>query len=122
MTQQNHPEDALYEAGARSGYYEIVGASYTPATESQPAAATIDLSTVDQTGCLLTHNYGTAETVLKWDTEMPGEVLMGTSDDVLEAIHGITGGSMGPVDLFTGFQFKMTAGPSDDKREAVIPE
>lgn len=77
MADTIHPEDALSNAGASDGYYEIVGASYTPADAASgaPATATIDLSTVDQTGCLLTHNYATGETTLKWDTEPgPGHV------------------------------------------------
>lgn len=102
-----HPEEALFIAGASDQYYEISGASYTPATEHQPAVATIDLSTADQTGCLLKHIYSTGETTLRWDTEFPGEILMGVADDVVTAINDITRETKTPVELFTGFQAAM---------------
>lgn len=110
---QIHPEEALFNAGAGDGYYEIVGASYTPAdaVAGSPAAATIDLSTVDQTGCLLTHDYATGETTLKWDTESPLDPDMyGTADDVQVAIEDITRGQLDHRALFEAFQVQMTAG------------
>jgi hypothetical protein len=108
-----HPEDALFEAGASSAYYEIVGASYAPADAAAgaPATATIDLSTVDQTGCLLTHNYGTGETTLKWDKEDPlGPDMFGTADDIDVAIEDITRGQLDHQALFAAFQAQVTAG------------
>jgi hypothetical protein len=104
-----HPEDALFNAGASNGYYEIVGASYTPGGGTTAASATIDLSTVDQTGCLLTHDYGTAETTLKWDSDF-GEQLWGSADDVQTAIEDITHGRMNHQALFAAFQAAMTTG------------
>lgn len=105
---QIHPETALYDAGASGGYYsEVVGASYTPADPASgtPATATIDLSTPDHTGCLLTHNYATSETTLKWDTEDPlGPDLYGTADDVDVAIEDITRGRSTRLELFEAFQ------------------
>ena len=103
-----HPEDALFNAGAYDQYYEIVGASYTPATKSKPATATIDLSTVDQSGCLLSHDYGTSKTTLHWDTDHPKDKTLGSQDDVLVAVHDITRESMSPSELFDAFQAQMT--------------
>jgi hypothetical protein len=108
---QIHPEDALYDAGAKDGFYQIVGASYAPADDaaSTPATATIDLSTPDQTGCLLTHNYATGETTLKWDKEDPlGPDMYGTADDVDVAIEDITRGRCDHRELFEAFQTQMT--------------
>jgi hypothetical protein len=110
---QIHTEDALFDAGASSAFYEIVGASYSPAdaVTGTPATATIDLSTVDHTGCLLTHNYATGETTLKWDTEDPlGPDMFGTADDVQVAIEDITRGQLDHRALFKAFRAKMTAG------------
>lgn len=107
-----HPESALYDAGASDGYYEIVGASYSPADPAAgtPATATIDLSTPDHTGCLLTHNYATGETALKWDTEDPlGPEIFGTADDVDVAIEDITRGRSSRLGLFEAFQALITA-------------
>jgi hypothetical protein len=114
-----HPEDALYEAGAKDGYYQIVGASYllADAAAGTPATATIDLSTPDQTGCLLTHNYATGETTLKWDKEDPlGPDMFGTADDVDVAIEDITRGRMDHRALFEAFQAQMTAAGQDTDR------
>ncbi len=44
MAEITHPEDALFNAGASYGYYEIVGASSAPAEE---AAGTLETSTID---------------------------------------------------------------------------
>ncbi|MCB5280552.1 hypothetical protein [Arthrobacter sp. ES1] len=109
---QIHPEDALSEAGASSGYYEVVGASYSPADNAAgtPATATIDLSTVDHTGCLLTHNYATGETTLKWDSEPLDREMYGTADDVDVAIEDITRGQLDHSALFEAFQTQMGAG------------
>jgi hypothetical protein len=106
-----HPEDALFNAGASDQYYEIVGASYTPAdaVAGTPSTASIDLSTVDQTGCLLTHNYATGETALKWDKEDPlGPDMFGTADDVDVAIEDITRGQLDHRALFEAFRAQMT--------------
>lgn len=107
-----HPEDALSDAGASDGYYEILGASYAasdPATGT-PATATIDLSTEDQTGCLLTHDYATGKTTLKWDTENPfGPAMYGTDDDVQVAVEDITHGQLDHRALFDAFQMHMTS-------------
>lgn len=102
MTPKMHPEEALYQAGASDGYYEVVGAKYTPETNT----ATIDLSTPEQTGCLLTHNYLTGETILEWDAELlsPGADRRGTADDMREAIGGITRWQSTDVQLFTAFR------------------
>ena len=102
-----HPEDALFNAGASDGYFEIVGASYTPGDGTTAASATIDLSTVDQTGCPITHNYGTAETTLKCDSDL-GEQLQGSTDDVQMAIEDITRGRMDHQALLAAFQDAMT--------------
>lgn len=101
-----HAEQALYQAGADDGYYEIVGARYTPAdpASGEPATASIDLSTVDQTGCLLTHDYATGKTTLKWD----GEDLYGNDEDIAIAIEDITHGGLGHQELFNAFQEQMT--------------
>ncbi|MET3172894.1 UNVERIFIED_ORG: hypothetical protein ABIB52_000722 [Arthrobacter sp. UYCu721] len=104
-----HAEDALFNAGASDGYYEIVGASYTPGDGTTGGSATIDLSTMDRTGCLLTHDYGTRETVLKWDSD-GGEELYGSADDVQTAIEDITRGQLDHRALFEAFQIQMTAG------------
>jgi uncharacterized protein YjbK len=117
MADTIHPEDALSNAGASDGYYEIVGASYTPADAASgaPATATIDLSTVDQTGCLLTHNYATGETTLKWDTEPLDPDMFGTADDVEVAIEDITRGQLDHQALFEAFQIEMAAGGAPQK-------
>jgi hypothetical protein len=109
---QIHPEDALYDAGAKDGYYQIVGASFAPADAAagKPATATVDLSTPDHTGCLLTHNYATGETTLKWDTEPLDPEMYGTADDVDVAIEDITRGRLEHRALFEAFQAQMTAG------------
>lgn len=111
MVQTMHPEDALFEAGACSAFYEIVEAGYAPSDPATgtPATATIDLSTVDQTGCLLTHDYSTGETTLKWDSE-PGQNLMGSADDVQTAVEDITRGRLDRKALFAAFQTLMTVG------------
>lgn len=111
MVETMHPEDALWEAGASDGYYEIVGASYAPSDPATgtPATATIDLSTADRTGCLLTHDYSTGETVLKWDSNS-GENLYGTADDVQTAVEDITRCALDPKALFDAFQSLMTTG------------
>ena len=114
-----HPEDALSDAGASNGYYEIVGASYAPADAAAgtPATATIDLSTVDQTGCLLTHNYATGETTLKWDSDSPLDAAMfGTGDDVDVAIEDITRGRATRQELFEAFQSLILAAGQDTDR------
>lgn len=103
-----HPEQALFQAGASDGHcYEIVGASYESAdrADGSPEAATIDLGTADQTGCLLTHDYGTGATALKWD----GGELYGTDEDVQTAIEDITGGRLNHQALFAAFRLQMTA-------------
>lgn len=102
-----HPEEALYQAGADNGNYEVVGASYSPETNT----ATINLSTPDLTGCLLTHNYLTGETILEWDAELlnPGADLRGTADDVREAIGDITRWQSTDVQLFGAFRDLMRA-------------
>lgn len=104
-----HPEDALFKAGASDGYYEIVGAGYTPATGDSTETAAIDLSTVDHTGCLLTHDYGTGKTTLKWDTDF-GEGLYGDAEDVRVVIEDITREPMRPRELFAAFREAVTAG------------
>lgn len=111
MVQTMHPEDALFEAGACSAFYEIVGASYEPSDPStgMPATATIDLSTVDRTGCLLTHDYSTGQTTLKWDSGL-GESLMGSADDIRAAVEDITRGRLNNRELFAAFQSLMTTG------------
>jgi hypothetical protein len=112
---QIHTEDALFDAGASSAFYEIVGASYSPAdaVTGTPATATIDLSTADHTGCLLTHNYATGETALKWDTEDPlGPDMFGTADDVDVAIEDITRGRSNRLELFEAFQALILAASS----------
>lgn len=103
-----HPEDALFNAGASNGYYEIVGASYTPGHGTTASTATIDLSTMDRTGCLLTHDYSTGETVLKWDSDL-GEELYGSADDVQTAVEDITRGTLDHQALFAAFQANMAA-------------
>lgn len=115
MEQTMHPEDALLEAGAGNGFYEIVGASYAPndPATGTPATATIDLSTADRTGCLLTHDYSTGETTLKWDSETGGN-LMGTFDDVQTAVEDIMRGLLDHTALFAAFQTLMTVGPIRD--------
>ncbi|MFJ2662553.1 hypothetical protein [Arthrobacter koreensis] len=98
-----HPEHALFLAGASNGHcYEIVGASYTPADPAAgvPETATIDLSTPDHTGGLLTHDYGTGNTTLKWDT--PGD-LYGNDGDVDVAVEDITRGALDVQELFAAF-------------------
>jgi hypothetical protein len=114
---QIHTEDALFDAGASSAFYEIVGASYSPADAAAgkpaTATATIDLSTVDHTGCLLTHNYATGETALKWDKEDPlGPDMFGTADDVDVAIEDITRGRSNRLELFEAFQALILAASS----------
>ena len=111
MVETMHPEDALWEAGASDGYYEIVGASYAPSDPATgtPATATIDLSTVDRTGCLLAHDYSTGVTTLKWDSDAQ-ENLYGTSDDVQTALEDITRGALDSKALFDAFQGLMTTG------------
>jgi hypothetical protein len=111
MGETMHPEDALWEAGASDGYYEIVGASYTPSDPATgtPATATIDLSTADQTGCLLKHDYSSGQTTLKWDSDQ-GENLYGTADDVRTAVEDITHGALDSKTLFDAFQGLMTTG------------
>jgi hypothetical protein len=111
MVETMHPEDALSDAGVSDGYYEIVGASYAPSdpTAGAPATATIDLSTVDRTGCLLTHDYSTGETTLKWDSDL-GENLYGSADDVQTAVEDITRGLLDHRALFNAFQGLMTVG------------
>ena len=111
MVETMHPEDALWEAGASDGYYEIVGASYAPSDPATgtPATATIDLSTVDRTGCLLTHDYSTGITTLKWDSDAQ-ENLYGTPDDVQTAVEDITRGALDSRALFDAFQGLMTTG------------
>lgn len=102
-----HPEQALFEAGASNGHcYEIVGASYTPADPAAgtPETATIDLSTPDHTGGLLTHDYLTGNTTLKWDA--PGD-LYGTDEDVDVAVEDITRGRLDAQELFAAFLEKM---------------
>ncbi|ALE93767.1 hypothetical protein AOC05_17900 [Arthrobacter alpinus] len=64
---------------------------------------------MDQTGCLLTHDYSTSETTLKWDTELFDPDRYGTADDVQTAIEGITGGRLDHRALFAAFQVQMTA-------------
>ncbi|MGY4541180.1 hypothetical protein ACVWY0_001089 [Arthrobacter sp. UYNi723] len=107
-----HPEDALFNAGTSDGYYEIVGASYTPGDGTTASTVTIDLSTMDRTGCLLTHDYSTGETVLKWDTEPMDPDLYGSADDVQTAVEDITRGRLDHGALFESFQAQMTAGGS----------
>lgn len=101
-----HPEQALFQAGASEGHcYEIVGASYTPADAGGTReTATIDLSTPDHTGGLLTHDYVTGETTLKWDGE---DNLFGTEDDVRTAVEDITRGRLDAQELFAAFQEQM---------------
>lgn len=102
-----HPEQALFQAGASDGHcYEIVGASYGSPAAGQPETATIDLSTPDQTGCLLTHDYGTGATTLKWDG---GGELYGTEEDVQTAVEDITGGRLNHQALFIAFRMQMTS-------------
>lgn len=110
MTATIHPEDALFNAGASGGYYEIVGAGYTPSDTDAgtPAVSTIDLSTMDQTGCLLTHNHETGETTLKWDAEPLGQHLYGTADDIQTAVEDITRGQLDHQALFEAFRAHMT--------------
>lgn len=110
------PEDALYDAGATDGYYQVKGAGYVPADAASgtPAAATIDLNTPDDTGCLITHNYATGETTLKWDKADPlGPDMFGTADDVDVAIEDITRGRSTRLELFEAFQSLVTASSSD---------
>lgn len=111
MAKPVHPEEALFHAGASDGYYEIVGASYAPGANPGSGMAMIDLSTVDQTGCLLKHDYCTGETTLKWDSDF-GENLMGSADDVQTAIEDITHGAMDHRALFAAFQLHMSLGNS----------
>jgi hypothetical protein len=113
-----HPESALFNAGASDGHYEIVGASYAPADSAAgtPASATIDLSTPDHTGCLLTHNYATGETTLKWDTEPMDPEMFGTAEDVQVAIEDITRGQLDHRALFEAFRIQMTAGGDTTQR------
>lgn len=114
---QIHPEDALFDAGAKDGYYQIVEVGYAPADPASgaPATATIDLSTPDHTGCLLTHDYATGETTLKWDTEDPlGPDMYGIADDVQTAVEDITRGRLDHRALFEAFQARMTAGSTTD--------
>ncbi len=112
MAESIHPEDALFNAGASDGYYEIVGASYAPADTATgtPAAATIDLSTMDQTGCLLPHNYETAETTLRWDADAlyTGPTMYGTADDIQIAVEDITRGQLEHLALFEAFRAQIT--------------
>jgi len=105
------PEDALYEAGATDGFYQVKGAAYVPADAASgaPATATITLNTPDDTGCLLTHDYATGKTALKWATGNPlGPDLFGTADDVDVAIEDITRGRSDHRELFEAFQAEMT--------------
>jgi hypothetical protein len=75
--------------------------------------ATIDLSTVDQTGCRLTYNYASGETTLKWDSEdPPGPDMCTTADDVQVAVEDITRGQLDHRELFEAFQDQMIAGIS----------
>lgn len=106
-----HPEDALFNAGASNGYYEIVGASYAPADTAAgtPALSTIDLSTMDQTGCLLTHDHAAGKTTLKWDSVFPSSEMYGTDDDVQMAVDDITHCELDHKALFAAFQAQMTA-------------
>jgi hypothetical protein len=117
-----HPEDALSDAGASDAYYQIVGAGYAasdPATGT-PATATIDLSTEDETGCLLTHDYSTGKTTLKWDTENPfAPAMHGTDADVQVAVEDITHGQMDHRALFDAFQAHMTSGSTGSEGGAA---
>ena len=102
-----HPEQALFQAGASDGHcYEIVGASYTPADAASETreTATIDLSTADHTGGLLTHDYVTGTTTLAWDDDY---TLSGTDEDIATAVEDITRGRLDPQELFTAFQEQM---------------
>lgn len=108
MSTALHADEALFQAGASDGYYEIVGASYTPGKPEAPSTATIDLSTVDQTGCLLKHDYGTEKTTLVWDSDI-GTNLQGSDDDVRTAIEDITRGALDHKALFAAFRSQMTA-------------
>lgn len=107
-----HPEDALYAAGAKDAYYEIVGAGYYPAIGSEPATATIDLSTPDHTGCLITHCYDSGETILKWDSDF-GSGSHGDAEDILVAIGDLTGTSITAVAFFEAFREAITASVSE---------
>lgn len=102
-----HTEEALFQAGASDGYYEIVGASFTPGKPEAPGTATIDLSTVDQTGCLLKHDYGTGKTTLIWDSDF-GTSLHGSDDDVRTAIEDITRGALDHKAIFAAFRDRMS--------------
>ena len=102
-----HPEQALFQAGVSDGHcYEIVGASYTPADAASGAreTATIDLSTADHTGGLLTHDYGTSITTLAWDDDY---TLSGTDEDIATAVEDITRGRLDSQQLFTAFREQM---------------
>lgn len=96
-----HPEDALSDSGASDGYYEIVGA------DLKDDEAIIDLSTVDQTGGKLKHNYGTGETTWHWDG-----AGQGSAEDVQMAVEDITRGQKDARQLFDGFREKMN-GPDE---------
>lgn len=108
MSTALHVEKALFQAGASDGYYEIIGASYVPEKSGAPGTGTIDLSTVDHTGCLLIHDYGSEKTTLVWDSDI-GTSLHGSDDDVETAIEDITGGSLDHKGLFAAFRTQMTA-------------
>lgn len=108
MSTPLHVEEALFQAGASDGYYEIVGVSYTPVENGKPSIATIDLSTIDQTGCLLTHDYASKKTTLKWDSDI-GTSLYGSPDDVQTAVEDITRGALDHQGLFAAFRAQMTA-------------
>lgn len=102
-----HPEQALFQAGASDGHcYEIVGASYTPADAASGTreTATIDLSTADHTGGLLTHDYVTGTTTLAWDDDY---TLSGTDEDIATAVEDITRGRLDSQELFTAFREQM---------------
>lgn len=117
------PEDALYEAGATDGFYQVKGAAYVPAdaVSGTPATATIDLNTPDDTGCLLTHDYATGTTTLKWDTGNPlGPDMFGTADDVQVAIEDITRGRSDHRELFGAFQALITAASSAPRESEAV--
>lgn len=77
---------------------------------------------MDRTGCLLTHDYGTGETTLKWDSDSPLDPeLYGTADDVQTGIEDITRGQLDHRALFDAFQAQTTAGAPLPDRDADLP-